>query len=349
MTVIGHGVELVTSSTRPASPSIGTIIYQTDTDEYLKYINYGGANQWMQADTKPNRNVIINSGFDVWQRGTSINSAGGGATTYSADRWAFGNNNASAYTVSRQTSVPDSRFIYSARLTCNNGSIQPNGFVQFIEDKNVYPLREQKITLSFWVRGSTNFSNAGFNVSTGTTANQNPGVGNGFTNNVTVLGDSVNITTSWQYVTATSSSTVPSNAAVMAVYLPKPTFSTSSWVEYAGVQLEIGSLPTSFEFVPYDNTFIKCQRYYQTGSLQYMPIGSISYYSSGEWAIPYAVRMRTTPAATYSGNAFAAGSGSTTAKSGSGTLGDDYSLRADMGGGTWTVWYNGSWTANAEL
>ena len=46
---------------------------------------------------------------------------------------------------------------------------------------------------------------------------------------------------------------------------------TSTWyttndatLEITGVQLEVGSVATDFEFEPYATTFLKCQRYYQT-------------------------------------------------------------------------------------
>ena len=79
MSIFTSGHEVVTSSTKPASPSVGQLIYCTDTDEYLKYVSYGGANRWMQVDVKPNRNVIINGGMNVAQRGTSTasNTTGG--------------------------------------------------------------------------------------------------------------------------------------------------------------------------------------------------------------------------------------------------------------------------------
>ena len=51
MSIFGAGHEVVTSTTRPASPSVGQLIYQTDTDEYLKYVvDLDGTSRWMKAD-----------------------------------------------------------------------------------------------------------------------------------------------------------------------------------------------------------------------------------------------------------------------------------------------------------
>lgn len=349
MPVFGFGHEVVTSTTKPANPSLGQMIYCTDTDEYLKYASYGGANRWMQAILQPGRNRLINGGFDVWQRGNSRVASGGGATDYSSDRWAFGNNGASSYTVSRQANVPSTRFAYSARVTCNSSANGLNGFVQFIEDVNVVQLRGLYVTLSFWVRGNTTLNGAGYSVSSGTSANQNPGVGNGFTGNVVIASGSMSVTTSWQYMTVTSSVVVPNNAAVMAAYLPRPsTFATNDWIEYAGVQLEVGTAPSDFEFEPYETTLRKCMRYYQTVTMTGSPLWPDTYYSFGYYSIMYPVPMRTAPTGTWSGNVFTAGAGGGTAKSGN-IGGDAQRLSISVSGGGYVGWYTGSCTASAEL
>ena len=44
MSIFGAGHEVVTSLTRPATPLVGQTIYQTDTDEFLKYVSYSTLN-----------------------------------------------------------------------------------------------------------------------------------------------------------------------------------------------------------------------------------------------------------------------------------------------------------------
>lgn len=61
MPVIGHGIEICTSSTRPASPIAGTVIYETDTKNYLMH----NGSSW---------NTMANSGNFVATGGTITTS-----------------------------------------------------------------------------------------------------------------------------------------------------------------------------------------------------------------------------------------------------------------------------------
>ena len=350
MPVIGHGVEVCTSTTRPSSPSLGTIIYQTDTDEYLKYVtDNDSTNRWMQADIKTNRNILINGAMRVWQRGTSINAGGGGASTYAMDRWCFGNNNASSYNMSQVTNVPNNQFLYSGRLTCNSATVYAlNGWEQYIEQLNMRHTIGKYITLSFWIRGSKSFSGACY-VDCGTTANQNPGNGNGLTGATSLISGTTNMTTSWQKVVITSSVVVPSNAAVMRVGLPKPLFATNDWYEVTGVQLEVGTAPSEFEFKDYGTELSSCKRYYHSIPTQGM--GYVAAYpgSSGlRWLVyPYTfpVTMRITPQIT---NNFANVDNASTG----GINADADGLRLYVASANTAYGYmnfNFGYTANAEL
>ena len=68
------------------------------------------------------RNVIVNGGMDVWQRGTSGFATSDG--TYTADRWRHTSNN---LTITQDTDVP-SGFRYSAKLV----GTSDNSFAQRI-------------------------------------------------------------------------------------------------------------------------------------------------------------------------------------------------------------------------
>lgn len=251
-----------------SSPSLGLLFYQSDTDEYLKYAtDVDGVARWMKAELKPLRNLLLNGDMWVWQRGTTINAGGGGASTYAQDRWCFGNNNTSSYNMSRVTNVPNSNFLYSARITANTATVYGlNGWEQYIEQLNMIRARGKYVTLSFWVRGSKAYSNASYYVDCGTTTDQNPGNGNAFTGATGLISGTVNITTSWQKVVAVSSVVVPTTANVMRVGLPKSTFVQNDWIEATGVQLEVGTAPSEFEFVNYSDSLLRCMRYYENAS-----------------------------------------------------------------------------------
>lgn len=288
MPVFGFGHETCTSTTRPASPSLGQLIYQTDTDEYLKYVtDVDGTNRWMQAIYKPHRRVNLNGDFRIWQRGTTRASAGSGITTFAADRYCFGNNNTAQYVATQQATGPRGDLLYAMRVAANatvtNGL---NGVEHLIETADTIPLRGQRLTLSFWVRGSKNdFAGNAYGFESGT-AEANPGVGNGLTGAASLATGTVAVTTSWQKVVLTSTGTVANNAALIRISLPRPTnFVNGDWIEYAGVQLEAGTAPSDYELRFLPDELRRCQRYYQvvvsSEIAQYQTVGSV--YTTNQW------------------------------------------------------------------
>lgn len=266
MPVFGFGHETCTSTTRPATPSLGQLVYQTDTDEYVKYVtDVDGTNRWMQAIYKPNRRVNLNGDFRIWQRGTTRNAGGGGATTFAADRYCFGNNGAAEFVATQQATGPRGDLLYAMRVAANatvtNGL---NGVQHLIETADTIPLRGQRLTLSFWVRGSkSDFAGNAYGFESGT-AEANPGVGNGLTGAASLATGTVAVTTSWQKVVLTSTGTVANNAALIRISLPRPTnFVNGDWIEYAGVQLEVGTAPSDYELRYLSDELRQCQRYFQ--------------------------------------------------------------------------------------
>jgi len=252
MTVIGHGADLCTSTTRPASPSVGAIIYQTDTDEYLKYVNYGGSNRWMQADVKSGRNVVTNGGFDVWQRGTSLTGSGGG---YGVDMWREYTDTGSG-TQSKDTTVYAGNSRASYKWT-TGGSASNWSIFQYIETSNCLHMANKKVTLSFWAATSTSRSLAAI-------VSYNTGVDTGWPNSFTTI-DTLNFTTSSSLQLFSLTVTIPSNAKTLQVAFGVGTggnFAAGVTVNITGVQLEIGTAPSEFEFEPLETTLRKCQRYY---------------------------------------------------------------------------------------
>jgi hypothetical protein len=302
MPIFTSGHEVVTSSTKPASPSVGQLIYCTDTDEYLKYVSYGGANRWMQAVLKPNRNLMINGAATVAQRATSTSFAsGGGAKYYSADRfetqnyvWSAGSNP----TISQDTSVYPTGFRTSMKylvgatgLTFSSGGFQ--SIAQKIEGYNIAPAYSKSITLSFWVRSSLTGTYSVFftNTEWGAVA----------PTRAYVAEYTISAANTWEYktittdmATATGSGTWSTTNTVglcvewgLGSHADRKgstyTSGWSNWSAYSvqsnnqaqlastanatfylsGVQVEIGTAPSEYEFEPFETTLRKCQRYYQ--------------------------------------------------------------------------------------
>jgi hypothetical protein len=249
MTIFGSGHQVVTSLTRPASPLIGQLIYQTDTDEYLKYVSYGNANRWMQAETKSNRNKITNGGLDIWQRGTTLSGAG-----YIADRFYHDN----ATTVDRQTDVPaNAGFRYSIR---HFNSLQLFPIIrQRIEGFNATNLAGKTLTISFWAKSGTTTAGTGrmyvnFNYPN---ALDNYATKTNITNNFAT--DAWVPDATWRFYSF--SFLAPSQVSNgLEVEIVRHNSATTTFV--TGVQVEVGTAPSEFEFESYEDTLRKCQRYY---------------------------------------------------------------------------------------
>ncbi len=219
------------------------------------------------------KNLIINGGFDVWQRGVSQTSNGFG----SDDRW----RNLIAQTtqsVSRQaftlgqTDVPNnpkyfSRTVVSSVAGANSYCVK----TQPIED--VTRFSGKTVTLSFWAKADANKNIA-------TEFYQNSGSG-GSSADVPSIGVTThNLTTTWQKFTVTV--TTPSVTGMTLgsgsndCFIPHFWFDAGSGhnartnslgqqsgtFDIANVQLELGNRATEFEHRSYGEELALCQRYY---------------------------------------------------------------------------------------
>tara|TARA_R110002124_G_scaffold116438_1_gene272963 strand:- start:31 stop:2238 length:2208 start_codon:yes stop_codon:yes gene_type:complete len=248
------------------------------------------------------KNLIINGGMDVWQRGTTFS----GASEYSSDRWktqTAGN----LGTTTRSTDAPDtSRYSTKTAIT---GSAAFTQLGQQIEFSNLHMVRGKVVTLSFWAKaaGITSLTSR---IRQGTT-----------TEDETVLfaatGLSVEtktIDTTWQKFTHTF--TVGANATGIST-----DFSTGAVVSgndlYIGqVQLELGSVATDFEHRSYGEILADCQRYYEvpvSSNPVYLSVFVDGTSNARKVSIPFAVTKRATPTITASAAMDGQGTLSTTA------------------------------------
>jgi hypothetical protein len=255
------------------------VSYLTDIDRLFVYRSSSSA--WVQIAESTNlaalsaalptrRNAILNSSFDIWQRGTNISNFGF-FQLYTSDRWAFNSSN-SGRTISRQvtndtTNLPDIQFC--ARLQRDSGNADGTllAFSQSIETSNSIPFAGKAITFSFYARRGANYS-ATSNlleaaVFSGTGTDQS--VVSGFTGQATVASSVNTLTTTWQRFTI--SGTVPATSrqlAVRFVSTPTGTAGANDWFEVTGVQLESGSVATPFvrAVTTLQGELAACQRYY---------------------------------------------------------------------------------------
>ena len=284
--------------------------------------------------TRPFQNRIINGAMVIDQRnaGASVTPSDG---QYTLDRWVAFQSVASKYSVRQNAGsvtapVGFSNYLGVTSLSAYSvGSADYNLIQQPIEgfnfaDCNWGTANAKTVTLSFWVRSSltgtfggslVNSSNNrsypySYTISvantweykTVTIAGDTSGTWIGATNGVGLkvnFGIGVGTTYSgtagaWagsQYFTATgATSVVGTNGATFYI---------------TGVQLEVGSTATSFDYRPYGTELALCQRYcYVTGGSAYSNLFSGFFNTTTDFQGPVVmpVTMRSSPTLTTTGN-----------------------------------------------
>ena len=241
------------------------------------------------------KNIIINGDMSQAQRGTSETGITG-AGYKTLDRFRLGGTVPGAWTWSQSTTVPTGQgFATSMKLECTTaeGSLASGDSMYFqhkIEGQNLQYLKKgtssaESTTISFWVRSAKtgtyivmlydNDNNRHISKSytissadtwekkTITYAGDTTGAFDNDNNKSLEIwiwlvaganASSGTLATSWESFTA-------ANQAVGQVNLAD---STSNDFYITGVQLEVGSAASDFEFLPVDVNLKRCQRYYET-------------------------------------------------------------------------------------
>jgi hypothetical protein len=214
------------------------------------------------------KNAIINGGADIWQRGTSIAYTGG--NQYTADRWCFGSGT-TGRTVSRQvtgdtTNLPFIQYCIRVQRDNLNATTNQIKLNQSLETVNSIRFAGQTVTVSYYARRGANYSSASnlltLDLKSGTGTDQN--VDATYTGSATVATSSATLTTTWQRFTATG--TVSASATEVALifnYTPVGTAGAADYFEVTGVQVELGSVATTFSRAggTIQGELAACQRY----------------------------------------------------------------------------------------
>ncbi len=255
--------------------------------------------------TSGRRNLIINGGFDIWQRATTATLVGGPGYV-SADRWKIYVNTSTTMTLSRQAftvgqvEVPGNPKYYARFDWLGTSSSTFFSFEQNIEGS--YHGAGDYITVSFWAR-----SEKSDDVTLG--INQKFGTGGSSDQNVCNL--TVPLTTVWKKyvyvvrVPSVSGKTINYNDDSLSMsWFRQGT--VNSYLDISSVQVELGSRPTPFERRSVGEEFLACERYYQKlGGLAYQAVGFGKIYAAGQSAFGYCnfnTKMRTYPTVTEGGN-----------------------------------------------
>ena len=258
------------------------------------------------------RNALYNGDFRIAQRGTSFTNP---STQYTLDRWyisaygAVGNGTVSQI----QSGLANFSNAFQWATTSTTAG---NWYIsQSLETRDVVRFQGQPVTVSFWYRIPTNFtqtwSPALFWTTSVDTAITNAVSGSP---NTAGFGNMPN-TTAWTYTQFQAF--VPSTAQALSVMFTTYNNTVNgATLQITGVQLEKGSVATPYEILPYATELALCQRYYQE-----LPFGGSHFTGNGRCVLSVAgtnssmcgtgiyfqVPMRANPAPTYYGAGTAPG------------------------------------------
>lgn len=237
-----------TADNTPAKLSIGAdgtvLVSDSSTATGLRW----------QASQAAGKNIIINGGMDIWQRGTSFSV--GAAWTYTADRWA-GYCDSGTATYAQESTVVPSNSRYSLKVTA--GGTQNLYVQQIVETANTLQLAGKTITVSAKVASSASMTLEMY-VQYSTSVDSWASI-----TNITATSGGSATPTSSTFVNLTGVYAIPSTAKTLRIYITKSSAFTSGQIMYLGeVQIELGSVPTTFTraggTIQGENSL--CQRYY---------------------------------------------------------------------------------------
>ena len=205
------------------------------------------------------RNALYNGDMRISQRGTSFTNPSG---QYTLDRWylqaygAVGNG-----TVSQIQSglVNFSNAFQLATTSTSTGNWMIS---QSLETRDVVRFQGQAVTVSFWYRIPTNFTQT-WSPALFWTTSVDTAINNGVAGppNTAGYGNMPN-TTAWTYTQFQAF--VPSTAQALSIIFSNyNNVVNGATIQITGVQLEKGSVATPFEILPYGTQLALCQRYYQ--------------------------------------------------------------------------------------
>ena len=283
------------------------------------------------------KNRLINSAMTIDQRnaGASVTPSTG---TYTLDRWRAYSNNGTAFTVQQSSTAPvgfvNSMLITSTAAT-SVGASDYYFLQQRIEGFNTADLNwgtanAKTITISFWVRSSLTGT---FGGALGNNANNRAypftytiSSANTYEyKTVTIAGDT---TGTWATDNNTGISLVfdigsgANNIGTAGAWTgsnfygatgdTKVVATNGATFYITGVQLEVGSTATSFDYRPYGTELALCQRYFQlfgsisTPATNVMLGGAMATSSTGGMAVIGLVQeLRSSPSLTFSSTASA--------------------------------------------
>ena len=192
------------------------------------------------------RNLIINGGFDIWQRGTSFSAIGN--NVFAPDRW-YSTKVATGCTISRDTGT----YSKYAMLITGDAANTAQSMTQRIEASTSFNMSLNDHTFSAKVYTSVDRTIA-IQIRSATAEDD-------FSGNTLQQNTSVDLVTGWNTVNISVPSVSAYNLGVQLT-LAFGTVGAGETVKVEQVQLEVGSVATPFEHRSYGEELQSCLRYF---------------------------------------------------------------------------------------
>jgi hypothetical protein len=234
----------------------------------------GTVNLLESAQDAAGKNIILNSDFSCWQRGTTLTPGGTFDKTFLADRFWMFRSTAGNGTASRQTTTAPQGFQYYFRFqrTAATTTTNPFGIYQDIETANSIGFAGKTVTLSFYARKGANYSATSDNLNvkllSGTGTDQSMYAG--FTGSLNLIDSNAVLTTSWQrFSFSVAVGSTATELGVQFLYTPTGTAGAADLFDITGIQLEAASSASLFQTATGNqgSELAACQRYYWRASV----------------------------------------------------------------------------------
>jgi len=240
------------------------------------------------------RNLVVNGDMRFAQRGTSTSSVSSG-NTFGTDRFKTQLGTAGTWTISQDTDVPSGQGFYkSHKLDCTtaNASLSSGSYGIFahrMEGQMLQHLKKgtssaEQTTLSFWVKSNktgtyqvnlrdndnARLVGSEYTISSANTWEKKTITFAADTSGALDNDNAHSLQVEYWFVAGStySGGTAPSaweasDNTDRAANIVNLADSTSNYINFTGIQLEVGDTATPFEHRPYEMELARCQRYYQ--------------------------------------------------------------------------------------
>lgn len=278
------------------------------------------------------RNLIINGDMSIAQRGAGPSgSFGGSGYSEGPDRWRHSLNSCGNWQTSQSTDVPSGQgFSSSLKLDCTSAaaSLAPTAafqMVQRIEGQMLQQLKKgtsnaESTTMSFWVKSNktgtyivriadldnSRGTSKSYTINSASTWEKKTITFDGDTSGVLDNDNARSIDIMFflaagsDYTSGTLATSWESNTtANQAVGQVNVADSTSNEWYLTGVQWEVGTSASDFEFLPYDVNLQRCYRYYEKDTSVYrLFLNNNSDFGSRQGHLQWKATKRATPSLT---------------------------------------------------